>query len=86
MSFIAESCFITWVCHDLLIYSPAGGCLDCFLFEIIEIEQDPGVGNGQGSLVCCSPRSHKELDITQLILVSNFYFFKTGHFMSLLIV
>ena len=51
-----------------------------------EIEQDPGVGNGQGSLVCCSQWSHKELDITQLILVSNFYFFKTGHFMSLLIV
>ena len=50
------------------------------------LEQAPGVGNGQGSLVCCSPRSHKELDITQLILVSNFYFFKTGHFMSLLIV
>ena len=35
MSFIAEPCFVTWVCHDLLIYSPAGGCLDCFLFEII---------------------------------------------------
>ena len=35
MSFIAEPCFVTWVCHDLLIYSPAGGCLDCFLFEVI---------------------------------------------------
>ena len=51
-----------------------------------EIEQAPGVGDGQGSLVCRSPWSRKELDITELILVSNFYFFKIGHFMSLLIV
>ena len=26
-----------------------------------EFEQAPGVGDGQRSLVCCSPRSHKEL-------------------------
>ena len=25
-----------------------------------ELEQAPGVGDGQGSLVCCSPRGHKE--------------------------
>ena len=25
-----------------------------------EFEQTPGVGDGQGSLVCCSPWSHKE--------------------------
>ena len=25
-----------------------------------EFEQAPGVGDGQGSLVCCSPCSHKE--------------------------
>ena len=30
-----------------------------------EIEQAPGVGNGQGSLVCCSPRGLKELDATE---------------------
>ena len=30
-----------------------------------EFEQAPGVGDGQGSLVCCSPWVHKELDITQ---------------------
>ena len=24
-----------------------------------------GVGNGQGSLVCCSPWGHKELDMTE---------------------
>ena len=27
----------------------------------------PGVGDGQGSLVCCSPRGCKELDTTELL-------------------
>ena len=27
-----------------------------------EFEQTSGVGDGQGSLVFCSPRCHKELD------------------------
>ena len=31
-----------------------------------EFEQAPGVGEGQGSLACCNPRSHKELDTTEL--------------------
>ena len=30
-----------------------------------EFEQAPGVGDGQGSLVCCNPRGHKELDTTE---------------------
>ena len=30
-----------------------------------EFEQAPGVGNGQRSLVCCSPWGHKELDVTE---------------------
>ena len=30
-----------------------------------EFEQPPGVGVGQGSLVCCSPWGHKELDMTE---------------------
>ena len=30
-----------------------------------EFEQTPGVGDGQGSLVCCSPWGHKELDMTK---------------------
>ena len=30
-----------------------------------EFEQAPRVGDGQGSLVCCSPWSHKELDMTE---------------------
>ena len=30
-----------------------------------EFEQAPGVGEGQGSLVCCSPSGHKESDVTE---------------------
>ena len=30
-----------------------------------EFEQAPGVGEGQGSLVCCSPWCHKESDMTE---------------------
>ena len=30
-----------------------------------EFEQAPGVGDRQGSLACCSPWGHKELDITE---------------------
>ena len=31
----------------------------------MSFKQAPGVGDGQGSLVCCSPWSHKELDTTE---------------------
>ena len=31
-----------------------------------EFEQAPGVGDGQGSLACYSPWSHKESDMTEL--------------------
>ena len=30
-----------------------------------EFEQAPGDGDGQGSLVCCSPRGRKESDMTE---------------------
>ena len=30
-----------------------------------EFEQGPGVGDGQGSLACCSQWSHEELDMTE---------------------
>ena len=30
-----------------------------------EFEQTPGVGDGQGSLACCSLWCHKELDTTE---------------------
>ena len=29
-----------------------------------EFEQAPGDGEGQGSLACCSPWGHKQLDMT----------------------
>ena len=32
-----------------------------------EFEQALGVGDGQGSLVCCSPWSPKESDMTELL-------------------
>ena len=32
-----------------------------------EFEQAPGDGDGQGSLACCSPWGHKELDVTELL-------------------
>ena len=30
-----------------------------------EFEQSPGNGEGQGSLVCCSPWGRKEVDMTE---------------------
>ena len=30
-----------------------------------EFEQALGVGDGEGSLVCCSPWGHKELEMTE---------------------
>ena len=32
-----------------------------------KFEQALGVGDGQGSLVCCSPWGHKESDTTELL-------------------
>ena len=32
-----------------------------------ELEQAPGVGDGQGSLVCCSPWGHKEMDRSERV-------------------
>ena len=31
----------------------------------LKFEQAPGIGDGQGSLACCSPWGHKELDTTE---------------------
>ena len=30
-----------------------------------ELEQAPGAGGGQGSLVCCNPCDHKESNMTK---------------------
>ena len=32
-----------------------------------EFEQAPGLGDGQGSLVCCNPWGCKQLDTTELL-------------------
>ena len=34
--------------------------------NVQEFEQALGVGDGQGSLVCCSPWGHKESDTTDI--------------------
>ena len=36
-----------------------------------EFEQAPGVGDGQGSLACCSPRDYKESDINEQLNSNN---------------
>ena len=36
-----------------------------------EFEQTLGDGDGQGSLACCSPWGHKELDTTWLLNNNN---------------
>ena len=36
-----------------------------------ELEQAPGDGEGQGSLVCCSPWSHKVSDTTEQLNTTN---------------
>ena len=33
-------------------------------FYAHDLEQAPGVGDGQGSPVCCSPWGHQELETT----------------------
>ena len=36
-----------------------------------ELEHTQGDGEGQGSLVCCSPRGHKESDMTEQLNENN---------------
>ena len=36
-----------------------------------QFEQTPGDGEGQGSLSCCSPWGHKELDMTERLNNNN---------------
>ena len=38
-----------------------------------EFEQAPGVGDGQGSLACCSPWGHKESDMTEQLHWTDIY-------------
>ena len=39
--------------------------LDGITNSMHEFEQDPGDGEGQGSLVCCSPWGCRESDMTE---------------------
>ena len=39
--------------------------LDGITDSMDKFEQVPGVGDGQGSLACCSPWDHKESDTTE---------------------
>ena len=39
--------------------------LDSITSSMDKSEQTPGDGDGQGSLACCSPWSHKEADTTE---------------------
>ena len=36
-----------------------------------EFEQTQGDGDGQGGLVCCSPRGHKEPDTTERLNIGS---------------
>ena len=38
-----------------------------------EFEQAPGVGDGQGILLCCSPWGGKELDMTERLNYIELY-------------
>ena len=38
-----------------------------------EFEQAPGVGEGHGSLTCCSPRGHKESDMAEQLNNNKLY-------------
>ena len=37
----------------------------------IEFEQAPGIGDGQGSLACCSPWGRKESDTTKWLILTS---------------
>ena len=37
-----------------------------------EFEQAPVAGDGQGSLACCSPQGHKELEMTEQLNCTEF--------------
>ena len=39
--------------------------LDGITDSMDEFEQTPGVGDGQGGLVCCSPQGRKQSDTTE---------------------
>ena len=42
-----------------------------------EFEQAMGDGEGNGSLACCSPRGHKDSDMTELLKNNNSHYNRT---------
>ena len=50
-----------------------------------EFEQVPGVGDGQGSLACCSLWGHRELDTTEQLNSDNISCYLFGCSRSLLL-
>ena len=46
--------------------------------DLHEFEQAPGVGDGQGSLLCCSPWGSKVLDMTERLTWTGFRHKKEG--------
>ena len=61
-SWMASSTLWTWVYASLTVDEMVGWHLQ---LDGGEFDQAPGVGDGQGSLVCCSPWGCKELDMTE---------------------
>jgi len=47
-----------------------------------EFEQDPGVGDGQGGLVCCSPQGCKETDMTERLNLTEPEIGLLSHFLE----
>ena len=43
-------------------------------FDEPEFEEAPGIGDGQGSLACCSPWRHKESDMTERLNWTELYY------------
>ena len=50
-----------------------------------EFEEAPGVGDGQGSLVCCSPLGCQESDTTEQLNNSNHCLSSSASIISLLL-
>ena len=44
-----------------------------------EFEQAPGVGDGQGSLACCSSWGSKELDTTERLNLTELILYQGSH-------
>ena len=50
-----------------------------------EFESAPGVGDGQGSLVCCSPWGYKQLDTTEHLNWTDSPFDQGSYYFSLIL-